>query len=558
METASEVIQKVGELERRKFDSLFKRMDEDYDLWDMKAPPSNKYDASIMNKTKAHGSDIEIVSNDLRTFSDDVQSTLSSAEMDIKVRMAEDTGEDKREEIGKLERLFRFAFEKADERLRRLTQIPLRESLAWYGNNRGWIGARVLVYTKNKNVIFDFIPLDPRRLIYQLGGNGLLWTGYKSYRSRDEIKDKYGYDASKDDNNLVIDYWKAETDKKGNITVYNGVVCDDIYLEDIEKRNIPSMPVLIMPVSTRPPIVTDNGNDDLVGYGESLFAPNRQINAVRDRFISMVANHANLMANQAMINYRDEKGEDFDNLANYAGGVMNLPMDHNRLEASPMKEISPTIVNILGWLNGQMAQGMIPKIGMETPTSSGTRYNLAQEASKKIWNPQLRNLNNIYADMCHLIEEQLISNKLKVKVEGQEKDKYYETQVTPVDLKKPHTIKVAFTAVTPWSQQDTAALADMLMRQGIPREWIWENIYKFADPKGLKDQSFIELAENSPEGARYNTIKALENYGRLEEAGGQMMKWMQDEEQEAAQGAPQGAPTEQPPPVQPPPMQGGV
>jgi len=267
------------------------------------------------------------------------------------------------------------------------------------------------------------------------------------------------------------------------------------------------MPILIMPVSTRPPIAGTDGIK-LKGYGDSIFASDRYINAIRNRFLTIVTNHAALMADQPLINYKTEQGIEIHDMRSYPGGVVNLPLGDNKLEPSPTKDISPTVISLLGELTGQLEQGMLPAI-RGNKFESGTRYALEQEAGNRIFNPQLRSLNHFYADACRLIEEQLIAGGIKVKIQGEEKRKYYEVEVKPVDLKKPHIIKVEFTAKTPWSRMEIAQLAQMLKSIGIPDGWIWENILKIQDPKGLADLAAIELFEHSPKGAMKRAVEAL-------------------------------------------------
>ena len=515
---ASEITKQVESKEKEEgFDTRNARMDNDFDLWNLVA---GIYEDTIRTKTKEHATDIEITSNKPRTFCDGVQAILSSADMQIMVRMAEAEGEDKRSDIGKLERLFNFALEKGDERLRRLLLPPLREQLIWYSLVRGWVAGRFLVYKDGNDVIFDFFPLDPRWLTYEVGADGFLWVAYKTFRSRDALADEYTvteksfltreekekpFHAAKKHDNPVIDYWKYE----GKGKIGNAVVCDRTFLKELEIHDLPSMPILVMPVTTRPPIANSSGTSQLEGYGESIFAPIRGVNAIRNRFVSMVATHAKLMAQQALINYRTPQGIDLTTTSNVPGGVMNLPMNENRLEQSPMKEISPTVIGMLEWLNSQIEDGTLPDIRMGTPPQSGTLQNLLQEAGNRVFNPQLRNLNYFYADICRLIEEQLLVTKSKVRVQTEEKRKYYETQVTSIDLKRPHIIKVEFTARTPWTQMDTAQIAQMLKSLGLPDGWIWENILKVQDPKGLADLAAIELFEHSPKGAMKRAVEAL-------------------------------------------------
>lgn len=523
-----DVATKMGEFKPR-----FDRMDEDFDRWDMKmAGARGSFEYQTRARDRTRDTDIEITSNKPRTFCDGVQAILSSSERQIAVRMAETQGEDMRERIAILERLLEFAFEKADERLINLLLGTLKENLVWYSIVRGWIAARFLVYKSGGNVIFDFLPYDPRWLVYWIGANGLTKTGYTTSLSPEAIREEYGEVGKeatsgtwwkawekKPDTLDVIDCWKYE--KKGKIS--NSIVCNNKFLKEPETYDMKSMPVLIAPVATRPPVRGALENE-MEGYGESILAPNRKVDDLLNKCGSMWASHANLLYKQPTINYYDEEGKPLKSTAYLAEAVINLPMGHNRLEPSTMKEISPTLVNLVNWLDSMRASGALPDVDIGKPPPSGTLYNLVQETSNRVFNPQLRNLNSFYGNACRLIEEQIIAGGVggdkigKFKIKGQLKNEYYETQIAPIDLKRPHIIKVEFTARTPWQQMDTYMVADMAKRLGLPDGFIQEYILKLPDPKGLGDLSAIEMAEHSPKLAMVRAIQALMKVGRNEEA----------------------------------------
>ena len=544
METNPEKITEWFEQKARdEFHELWDLMDIDYDIWAMNPTPKKTgYDAGIYTKTKGHESDIVVTSNDLRVFSDKVCSTLASSEMQIMISMAVAEGEDKREDIGKLERLLYFAFNSADERLRRLLLPPLRESGDWCAAVRGWRAGRFLVEQRGKDVIFNFTNWDPRWLGYEVGDNGLTKVGYKTFKSKESLG-RWHFGATKKTNEF-IEYWEYEDEEK----IGNALVCDNKLVKEAEVLKIPSMPIVIMPVATRPPIASKDGIK-LKGYGESLFAADRDVNAVRNRFVSMIANHANRLADQPLINYMASNGIRIDGMTNDPGGVINLAMGENKIEPSPMKEIPQTVVGMMEWLSSQVEQGTLPKIPVGTPAPSGTLYNLAQEAGNKVFNPQLRNLNNFYVDACRLVEEQLLAGGIKVEIQGEQKKEYYHYKVTPVDLKKPHIIKVEFTAKTPWTQMDTYQVAQMAQSLGLPEAWIHENILKLQDPKLVQDLLALEIYEHSPEGMMKRAVEVLTDRGYVKEADilVDKMDMMANQEAMESQGA-----MAQPPP------QGGV
>uniref|UniRef100_A0A6M3KVF5 Portal protein n=1 Tax=viral metagenome TaxID=1070528 RepID=A0A6M3KVF5_9ZZZZ len=518
-ESASEITEKVN-TKMQEFESRFERMEEDYEIWDMQETSATiDYD---QGKNKAVSStrrdnDIHVISNDLRTFADQVQSTLSNAEMQIMVRMAEQEGDDKRADIGKLERLLRFGLDMADIRLRKQVMPVLVDSTVWFSINRGWADARVLVYkTKSGDVIFDILPQDPRWLAFETGGDGLLWTGYKTFRSGAALKDEWGYTEGAKQNNEVIDYWRQIDDG----VFENAVVNKGNFVKPPTKYKMRSFPEVIVPVATRPPLASSNNNSTemVKGYGDSIYAPARKINRTWNRVASIVATHANILSKQPTINYYDEQGEIIKSTVYLAEYVKNLPMGHNELKEAPMKDISPAVAGLLGMLSQQKERAMLPNAPIGSPPPSGTLYNLVQEAGNKIFNPQIKNLNYFYEEICRLIEEQLIDSNIKVDVKYEEKKKYFETKVTPVDLKKPHMIKVEFTARTPWTQFDTYQIADMAKRLGLPDAFVHEFILKLPDPKGLGDMNAIEMAEHSPKMAMVRAIQALMTAGRNDEA----------------------------------------
>ncbi|MBU1082424.1 MAG: hypothetical protein KKB59_18205 [Spirochaetes bacterium] len=520
---ASKIISKVATKEAE-FKARFERMDNDFDIWD---EVTSLNDKAIDKTTKRHASDIEIISNDLRLHADGVQSIISASEMQVRVFMAEAEGEDKSDDIGKLERLFRFAQEEADKRLIKLLLPPMRETIIWCSAIRGWTAARILVEKGEKgSVIFNLMPLDPRWLTYEVGADGLLWTAYKTFRSRDSINSEYNEGVGdtpwwkslgKNESDLeVIDYWAYE----GKGEMANAVVCDNQWLKEPETYDMRSMPIIIIPVATRPSITTISNSKEraVAGYGDSIFAPIRVINGLRNRYASMVATHADKLARQPLINYKDGQGRELNFQTNVPGSVIELEMGHNKLEPSPMKEISPTTIGMLDWLTNQVESALLPRVDIGRPPPSGTLYSLVQETGNRVLNPQLQNIETFYAEMFRLIEEQLIDGGIRVNVKQENERKYFETKVTPVDLKKPHIIEVTFTARTPYEQLETAQIADMLQRAGIPQRWIWEHIYKFSDPKLMEDLAVMEIYEHSPQGMQKRIVEVLMDKGYVFEA----------------------------------------
>lgn len=536
------------------FQERFDRMDESYRLWDL---TQVLYDE--------HENSINITSNDPRKLADWLHSLLTSAKRQIIIRLAEVEGEDKRDDIAKLERLHAFAFDMADRRLIRMLMPTLREYFAWSSPVRGWIAGRVLVEkskTKGGNVIFNITPFDPRWLVYEEGEAGLFRVGYKTFRSHAELKAQYDYEpstawynpmglgAGKAKPLEVIEFWE---NLGGGKFAYS-LVCGDKYLigEGTQIFKLKSMPIIIKPVTLRPPIVGNIGNEFL-RYGDDVFAPNRKMYDVKNKLLSLWATHANKMARSPLINYFGMQGnKDITDAFNTAGGVINLPQGENEIREVPMKEISATLVSMVQWADDEIQQASVPDVvygQMESGPWSGTSLGVLREAANKVLGPQIRTLEAFYSSMCELIEEQLIDSRQNVTIKSELDKKYYEVKVTPIDLGKSHITRVEFSATTPWEQLDSLQQADMAQALDLPLEFIWEHMLKLQDPKGLSELKAMEVTEHMPEFMMLKAIKGFVKLGRLDEARRLMEKMAQmamAEEQQAGQVPSEGVPEELP------------
>lgn len=540
--TPSEIEKEHKSKEGKEFQGRFKRMDEDFKLWDM-----------VEVKYEVGPTVINVTSNTPRTFSDNVQTKLSAADRQISIRMAEKEGKDRRDDITKLEMLLEFALDKADERLtRNPDMVILRDYLIWSAMIRGWASARILNYKLGKDVIFDYTPLDPRWLVYDVSGDGLTMTNYKTFRSKGDLGKTY-------DKEIKGAWWNPFDREKDSLPVFerwwgkpgefwNAVVCKDTFLIEPTLHNLPSIPVLIMPVSTRPLVITGEGSKP-ERFGDSIYAPNRHIYPLENEFASMWFTHGKLRAKQPLFNYYKAGGKtDLGDLTLHPEMTVDIPEETNRIEPSPLEEISPTVVNAMNLIRMWEEQGSMPALELSSPPPSGTALGIIEEARSRVFGPQLRLLDRFYTAICYIIEEQLLHGNIKVDVKSEKGKKYYQTTVKPIDLKEPHIIKVEHTAETQWTKLASYYVAEMARRLGIPEVAVWEHILKWPDPKGLADQAAVEVAEHSPKFAMKRAVETLLKQGRGEDAELVIQEFnaMMKQEQMEAQGGQPSGPT---PPV---------
>lgn len=542
MET-SDIIKKIEDKEKR-LDSYYTKLDDDFKLWDLQE-----------TKYEVHETAINITTNEPRLFADDVQTDLASAEMQIIVRTLEMVREEEREKSGKLERLFGFLLEQADERLIATGLPPLKEALIWLFTIRGAAGVRILNYKQDGKIIPDYIALDPRWLTYEFGTYGFSWIAPKLFKSRTELQDTWDYTpkgvsfytpwVKEKDVYPVYDYWEMNEGKASN-TVFCGK--DAIHTE---KYDLKSLPFLLLPVTSRMPKVTEDDSEK-GRYGESIYASKRAMYALESKLTTSWATHANILAKQPLLNYMDNDDSlRLNGTILYAEGVLNLARGKQEIVPSPLKEISPTLINLVAWVRDKIGRGQTPVLTLGSPPPSGTALNLYREQGNRIFNPQVRALSRFYEGICRKIEEQLLMGGVggekirKIKVETLKDRKYYAFDITTVDLKEPHIIKVEITVKTAFSQLDVAQQADMLKRLGLPDKWIWEFILKVPDPKLLEDLAVLEMAEHDPILARKKAVEVLMKYDRRDDAEALVreMDRMEAQEDMATREAPMVPPT---------------
>ena len=526
-------IKRIEDAEKRLYD-YYQKLDDDFKLWDLEE-----------TKYEVHATAINVTSNEPRLFANEVQTDLSSAEMQIAVKCPEGEKEEEREKEGKLERLFDFLFYQADERLEAILLPPLKRTLIWLFGIRGMAGARILNYIEDGKIVPDYTGVDPRWLTYGVGSKGFSWVSNKQFKSKDQLDEEWGHIPKapffwrkEKETYAVDDYWEII---KGSVS--NTIFCNKEAIHKETYKNLKSLPFLLMPVTDRMPVVTPD-NTGKGRYGESIYAGKREMYKLENQLMTNWATHAKIISKQPLLNYIDDESLRLDSTILYAEGILNLAKGKQEIVASPLREVSPTLVSLVNWTEDKIERGQTPRIAMTSPPASGTMANIYREAGNRIYNPQVQVLSRFYASMCRMIEEQLKAGGVggekikKIKVETEREGKYWTYDMSPIDLQQPHTIKVEMTVKTPWSQMDIAQQADMLKRLGLPYRWIWEFILKVPDPKLLEELAVLEMAEHSPMLAMKKAVDVLEKYGKTLEAKALAAEIVRMEAQEAGEGAP--------------------
>ena len=521
-----EIIEKIKKKEQDEFSTIYEEMDQDYDLWNVKP---RIFDA--------HKMAINITGNDPRSLFDKVQAYLIGSKLQIKVLPPENHPAPEAKEVANAEeRLYHFAIEQADIRLRGILEANLLNSLSWHSLARGMAAARVLIYPDNKgNIMWDILPLDPRYLTFGIGRDGLSWTAYKTFRDPISLKEDYNVDLHGEANRgvEVIDYW----DKEANVILTS----QGQLLEKVLEHKLEEVPVIIRPVAMSPRLVDPTGNRRM-SWGQSIFAPNRLTYRQVDLLRSVLATHAHMLAKSPTVFQSDVGVAPYtlpeNEVPYYAGAVMNLPAGVRAVRL-PIPDIPHSLETAIGLGRGDIQRATYSDIGygIDQPPHSGTALTMLRAEMDKVIGPRKQALTDVYTDICLMIKRQIVKQGLTVPIKTVYQDKYAIYDMVPSQLDNDFHVSVDFTIEHPWEELERYQLFQMATQNGaMSRESGMNNILKIDDVKAeLEKMTLEEVEAMSAELKLWKAMKIYERTGQEKELNIVASQLQQVLQQKAAQ-----------------------
>ena len=502
------------------FSPLWDRYDKDFELWKIQERVFDSHE-NFINRT----------SNKPRSFADKCQGHVTRAKMDIRVKPPTPiTSPESMQLASKIERMLQYGFYQADKRLLRIQQPDLKSALAWHAINRGRIATRILVYEEDDRIVWDYLPLDPRHLVFGLGGDDVAWFAYRTFRSPQGIEDKYNVELEDKTKYAVEvwDYWDRDD---------NCVICYEAphsnhgsrTLKKATKHNLPRPPISLVTVPTNPSVF-DEGGISVKYDGESVYAPNRLQYKQIDQLASLLATHSNQLLKQPIVHLYDPNtlGEDgkpitLDKATYYPGAIINLPATH-KLDTMPARDISRGLELDYSSMrrDEQMATFADIEYGLDQPPHSGTALEMLREDKQKVLLPRLMAMQFAYSDIVEMACEQIKKQDLKVVSKTLSQHDYMVEEVTKEDLEdaKDFYMKVDFVLSYPYEDLQTLALIEMAKRLDIiSTETAREDIAKIPDSEAEGVKVAIEkAAQQNPEILLWQAVKGLKREGRDFEA----------------------------------------
>jgi hypothetical protein len=477
------------------------RMDSDYKL-----QRGDPYDTNVDAEGTEAGTDFKsFTSNEAGALVRKVVAFLAGAQVLLQVPY----GHAQRAERGRYDLKERFALgllDQADDLLAALVEIPLRNQLAWFSPNRGWVTVRALLMNRaDGTTVGSARPWDPRNVYWQVGGEGLLWACHRTSRPAAQILSAYPEAelAFRDEDELLVVY-DMYTENM------NAVMTPDVMLKPWTPHGSPRVPVVIVPVPLQPNIWSPTGAMSMKGvpestddYGESVLATNRPLYNHLNEVLSVTLELMAKAREPGGLVFTDEEDTELEEHPSVKSGVQYLGRE-DKYQAVPPPETTKDALQLLSAVTAMLQRGGLPysTYGELSFAISGYAITQLNQQILTVLGPQTQAIQLAMKGIVELWVDQFVSgqfNPVVVRGLGRNKD-YMQVTITPDLIANLPPFKVEMVAQLP--QDDVARLAAAQQARAgelpfLPDRWLWENFLHLPDTALIDSMLKEQLAERS-------------------------------------------------------------
>ena len=474
----------------------------------------------------------EYTSNEPMTYFNRMTAALSSGKMKIRIPVARSNREKREREAGK-ERFILGIFKRNDERLLRLGQPTLLDSLASFVNMRGWYcGRNLLVIDPVSGEVYpDITAWDPLHVTWGMGEKGLKWVCHKTKMTHSEVREQYGLGAlpegqgggqwdnpNTDDMGIDVYDWYDEVN---NMVVINGVFA---------KPPTPHSPIRRVPaffgaVGPVPLVQSQNftGNRNLIHQGESIFAANRRIYEKLNLVLSTMLQLVALSRDHAFYITSADGQKQLKGNPSLEGTQFGLAFGET-FNLVPLLEMSKDTGTFLGLVQGEVQRGALPYsvYGQLAFQLSGYAVNLLKQATDTPVLPRKQAIENAYWQITNAISDQFATGAYgAMKLRGWEQNRnWFDEEFTPEMIVGLPSAEIELKVNTPQDDLQKIQMARMATEGPWPMvsmRHAWDEILDIQDTDNMADEIKEEMAEKMiPTAVLMVLMQAAEREGRNE------------------------------------------
>ena len=470
MRNIDDIAEKV-EKRKRQLQTLFDKDEENYNLWIGK---QETYDD--------HKMAVNITGMEMVEKSRKVLASINRARLDIHVyppdKWPNPHGFD---EANAEERMHYYGFNKADERLAFIGEPSLRTSLAWQAVVLGRIAVRVMVYEDEGEVVFDYLPLNPRFLTFEFGRTGVLWYCYETFRSPACIKNEYNKEVTEDIEGKgvsVSDYWDGDD----NVRFITRTKERLGKMKD-EPHDLGEPPLIFQPVSRAPKAITIDGID-ATSWGESLFDPVKNQFKNLNKMRSITATQAHLLAKKPTeVIYEDGVETDIEEEhINFHPGAL---IKHRKsVEFKPMdvSDIPQSMAIMMQDLKEGIDRATYTELAPDESAHSGSALRILGQGKQDVENPFMNTVNSAYTRICRMVKKQIIEFGLTVPVKTVKGNNYSVFDMKPEFLDNDFYVDAELVRRDVYDEVEALQRAQlMIQNKFMSREDVMEKILLIED-----------------------------------------------------------------------------
>lgn len=439
---------------------------------------------------------LSVTLNDISVFATNVEAALGAASEQIMVE-----SEDKKLDTAKIEAFIRAAFKGANQLLSNRQEFLLNYFVDQQNCRQGGCAAKVIFDIDSEGVLTPQIkPLIRRNLTYGTDRRGLVWTSYKTERSRDSILTDYldveRYLDNKTEDIKVQDIWTRE---RNLVRIENNVALN-------EKNNFGYVPIVIRIV----PMGSTYG--DIKYRGESLFFLIRDLVPELNRLVSIIQS-----LNQKALDHALQLKVPNEELPLAAVPEHDQVTNPRAVTAVPIgggfEEMPLGKLLQQAWLLNEKIESRIQRGGLNSfdlgtftqPMSAVALIEVA-EGKENIFKPRLGTRGLLNQGITEMFIDQILTS-------GATQVKLGRQTYNVSDLEGEYDITFKYTNKSPgrdmarWAMYQTAG-------DGVSKKTKRTTILELEDPEGEERQLKSEEAELIfPSVKQYRVIKALVEEG---------------------------------------------
>ena len=496
---ADTIVKLLDNQEKNVLGELYSRMERHYDLYSGKRYRGKKGYKSYTSPAP-------------RNHFDKIGDGLIRSEMNIQIETTPNPSDDEKEQASLGEDYLFGALGVIDRNQRARNEPPLKESMIWYEDCRGWIASSCLVYIdKDDTLQFDVRAWDLMHTRWDQSYDGLLWAAYEYPITKGEALDRYGKkiagtidEGQEKDYTTIIDFF----DRTNHCQILRST---KKFLKRPTPHYLNRVPVFIGSVGNMPHVFKNNWESTLVDRGDSVFTTLEYNNDAINEVISLVWDLCEKERAGSLLHYskggrKTIKGDPHQNF-------QEIPLDTNLdedIKPLPRNQMPIEASFLIQEMSKDKEESRFPApigFGIDPARHSGTAISQLQEGMRSHFSPRSQLLETYYEWLCEELLAQFADKGVdEVTFQGyNRKGEFFKRSIAPEAIDPNWFVKVT---IAPRMPRDTEAEIGMAIAARQPGGMdgspllddftILNNLLKTQAPERIQDRKEGQFMDNLP------------------------------------------------------------